>query len=71
MMDIEYTSRGFAIVKFSDIYNQICSVQDSSLAEKSAIWLGGMNDRAHLDQDIVAELIPILQRFVDTGSIAE
>lgn len=43
--DVELTSRGFEIVKFPDLYNTPCSLQQSSLATltkpgTSAIWLG-------------------------------
>lgn len=34
------TSRGFGHLTFLDRYEQICSLQDSSLATEPAIWLG-------------------------------
>lgn len=34
------TQRGFKRVDFSDFYGVECSLQDSSLATESAIWLG-------------------------------
>jgi hypothetical protein len=34
------TNRGFSIVKFTDRYDNQCSLQQSSLAEEKAIWLG-------------------------------
>ncbi len=34
------TSRGFARVDFTDRYGTACSLQQSSLATKDAIWLG-------------------------------
>lgn len=69
-MKLEVTNRGFYIATGFDLYSEGYSVQDSSLAEISAIWLGGQDGRAHLNQEMVADLIPLLQRFVDTGSIA-
>jgi hypothetical protein len=41
-MDVEktVTQRGFGLYKFLDRYGNGCSLQDSSLAEESAIWLG-------------------------------
>lgn len=34
------TKRGFAHVEFSDLYDQECSLQDSSLATRPALWFG-------------------------------
>lgn len=34
------TGRGFAIGEFDDLYGAKCSIQESSLADKPAIWLG-------------------------------
>lgn len=70
-MKIEKTARGFPIAKAADIYGDEWSVQDSSLADAEAVWLGGLVGRAHLTREAVAGLIPVLQRFVDTGSIRE
>ena len=39
-MKIEYTDRGFAIVRFTDLDGSLCSLQESSLASESAIWFG-------------------------------
>jgi len=73
---IHITKRGFVNVKFSDSDNSQCSVQDSSLADADAIWLGVDIDsdgkqctRMHLTKETVARLLPLLQRFVETGSI--
>ena len=41
--DQGHTSRGFAVMGFTDFYGHRCSVQKSSLATKDAIWLG-VND---------------------------
>lgn len=70
------TARGFAVGRFEDLYGAKCSVQDSSLATAFALWLGVDQDadgedgvRMHLTQDMVRALLPVLQRFADTGSI--
>lgn len=71
------TQRGFAISEFGDLYGQICSLQKSSLADEDAIWLGVstdlegkvVNNRMHLSREMVADLLPDLQRFVETGEI--
>ena len=34
------TSRGFARNDFTDLYGESCSIQESSLATRAAIWLG-------------------------------
>jgi len=75
-MNIRYTQRGFALAEFTDRYNAACSIQNSSLASEPCIWLGvhevaGEPARMHLTQEMVAALLPLLQRFVETGSIAE
>lgn len=38
--DQSTTGRGFSIVTFKDYYGCHCSLQQSSLAEVSAVWLG-------------------------------
>jgi hypothetical protein len=82
-MQIEFNNQNFAYAKFEDRYKQKCSIQKSSIATEDCIWLGvdvgipvelgGTGDeimgRMHLTQDMAAELIPILQRFVETGEI--
>ncbi len=82
MLSQSKTSRGFALIKFQDRYDQPCSLQKSSIATEDCIWLGvhdqidlntkeivGPGVRMHLSQEQVKELLPILQRFVDTGDI--
>lgn len=87
-MKVTKTNRGFRLIEFNDRYKQSCSIQDSSLATESAIWLGvsntgpnmegpngkvseDINARMHLTMEMVEALIPVLQRFVKTGSIGE
>lgn len=78
-LDIKTTSRGFPVATFVDRYGAKCSIQDSSLADESALWFGCDEGthidgkcvaRMHLTTEMVTVLIPVLQRFVDTGSIA-
>jgi hypothetical protein len=74
-------NRGFLKGKFKDHYGVDCSIQKSSLATEDCIWLGcdggdGVQSRyagvrMHLTQSMVANLIPLLQRFVETGELAE
>jgi len=75
-MEIERTGRGFPIARFRDLYRSECSIQDSSLANQPAVWVGvdsdfdgGKSARMHLTQDQAAALISLLQRFIDKGTI--
>ncbi|MCU6454329.1 hypothetical protein LPN01_09580 [Sphingomonas sp. A2-49] len=71
-LQVRTTTRGFAVARSVDLYDQPWSIQDSSLATQEAIWLGGDGEdggRAHLTRQDAEALIPLLRRFVDTGSI--
>lgn len=79
-MDITLTQRGFARAEFLDANGDTCSIQDSSVATDALLWLGcdhGMHvdgqclARMHLTREMVAALLPLLHRFVETGSIVE
>lgn len=63
------TDRGFTLITFRDKRGANCSIQKSSAADYDCIWLGAENNRMHLTQDQVKELLPILQHFVDTGEL--
>lgn len=63
------TNRGFLRGDFRDFYGQACSIQESSLADVAAIWLGAQPNRAHLTQKQVAELMPMLEFFVANGTL--
>lgn len=65
----EYTQRGFKFYQFHDRYDLLCSLQKSSLATEDAIWLGTNDNRMHLTQEQVKQLLPILRKFVRTGRI--
>ncbi|WP_066922981.1 hypothetical protein [Methylobacterium sp. CCH5-D2] len=72
IIELATTSRGFAVGRFLDRYQRSCSIQESSLAEEACIWLGcdeGEGSRAHLTQEMAAALVPLLQHFVETGSL--
>lgn len=78
-MKYKKTVRGFDLYTFEDLLGKKCSLQKSSLATKDAIWIGWQeiklagdyvaNTRMELSQEMVLKLIPILQRFVETGEI--
>ena len=59
MNQINYslTNRGFIVGKFVDINDRPCSIQQSSLATECALWLGEGENRMHLDETLVDELI--------------
>lgn len=76
-LEIKHTERGFALAEFIDSNYQACSIQNSSIASQPHIWLGVDRDidnvesvRMHLTQAEAADLIPLLRRFVVTGSIS-
>jgi hypothetical protein len=78
------TDKGFGYLKFNDVYGQICSMQESSLVDQTALWLGvefsvpkiegGLGEpvmaRMHLNQEQVARLLPYLHKFVEDGTIS-
>lgn len=67
--DSEESKEGLELIEFEDLYGKKCSIQESSLATDYALWVGVNGARMHLTQDQVKELIPILQKFVNTGEI--
>lgn len=94
-MQLKYTHRGFIRADFKDANGVECSIQESSAAEQSLLWLGcndpnamqfpGNNTgwhpyklpenvqcttRMHLSREQVAELLPLLQQFVESGELA-
>lgn len=80
-MKVKKTSRGFELIEFVDLYDEPCSLQQSSLASMPAVWLGCDNNtkpdhvtgevvspRMHLNHGRVKALIRHLQSWLDTGS---
>lgn len=77
---VQRTSRGFELIEFKDLYGYDCSLQASSLADKSALWLGCEHEsihsvtgeqigaRMHLDRKQVAALINHLANWLDKKS---
>lgn len=94
-MKRKQTKRGFELIEFTDLYDNKCSLQKSSLATDDAIWFGvddtkftifedenmgqyittklpenfSVHTRMHLTQKQVKELLPHLQKFVETGDL--
>lgn len=76
-MKIKKTDHGFEFVEFDDANGEQCSLQQSSAtmggpAGTDFIWLGIDEPflRMHLCRDHVMQLIPLLQRWVVTGSFS-
>lgn len=74
------TARGFTYYEFEDANGIKCSLQESSSAMSPKIWLGSdeepkmhlgewLSSRMHIDIKTAKKLIPLLQTFVDTGSL--
>ena len=67
------TDRGLEILTFRDAYNQLCFLQQSSLADyetpgSSAIWLGRDEARMHLKIEQVKVLRDHLSAWIESGS---
>ncbi len=64
-------------ITFEDDFKQQCSLQKSHAILENKIWLGvdkdingkAVNARMHLTQDQVKELLPLLQKFAETGEV--
>jgi len=74
-MKIDYTSRGFQIIRFQDCNDNPCTLQQSSVTNdldsqpgSTAVWLGIGDQRMHLDVDQVEALIDHLGSWLETGS---
>lgn len=67
------TERGFRLTRFIDCGGEPCSLQKSSIADEDRVWLGrdetNEPGRMHLNQAMVAALLPALHRFVQTGEL--
>ena len=77
------TARGWTKYLFEDCYSGQCSLQKSSSAEESRVWLGLEGDcpithpitgeslgmRMHLNQKQAAKLALKLAAFAETGEI--
>ncbi len=65
----EVAGRGFYGFKFKDIYGEECSIQESSLAGKDALWLGADENRMHIDKQKAKQLIVLLKHFYRHGNL--
>ena len=79
MTETKFTSRDFAVREYSDYHDNKYSIEKSNSVDIGTIWFGPYNPdldgvsfpRMHLSREQVAELIPVLQYFVDTGELPD
>lgn len=71
-MDIEHTSRGFALVRFADLAGCKCSMQDSSIGNEAGLRFGVSRDehgehgeRMHLTQRMAAKVARLMRIYAD------
>lgn len=72
MIPIIQTGQEFPRGYFEDWNNKPCVISLSSLADDRCIWLGradSLGAAMLLNQQQVKELLPVLQRFIETGDI--
>lgn len=80
MIEWQLTNRGFLLGKFRDRYDENCSIQESSLATESCIWLGCDREtfdnknipcgaRMHLTQEAARVLGNLLLQFANSGKL--
>jgi len=66
--ELKRTIRGFDLIEFHDYNHNKCSLQESSLATESAIWLGVDGDdgttRMHLNKKHVKALVKQLKYWL-------
>ena len=70
-MEVQFTltNRGFELFEFQDLYGEQCSLQKSSLATQDCIWFGVHENRMHLTQEMVQDLLPALCKFAVSGEL--
>lgn len=78
-LSLEPAANGFLRADFIDANGDACSIQESSSATEPLLWLGQNSGthhptgkclaRMHLSQEHVRELLPLLQRFAETGAL--
>ncbi len=68
---IRTAARGRVKVNFKDTKGRMCIVHESNATIEPSLWLGVSTNRMHLNQQMAAELLPLLQHFVDTGKLQQ
>lgn len=73
--NIRKTERGFGVIRFDDVYDEPCSIQESSKMgdgdEPGAtyLWVGADTNRMHLSRDHARMLVDVLSTWVETGNL--
>lgn len=75
---VDWTPRGFQIIRFTDANQQQCALQQSSAIDdttrgmsqpgSSFVWLGVGDERMHLSRDHVVDLVAQLRHWLVNGS---
>ena len=67
------SDREMTRITFVDSYKEPCSLHQSSSAKEERIWLGLRKNAQYmlLNRETVKDLLPYLQRFVETGKLTE
>jgi len=55
------------IIEFKDQESEYCSIQKSS--KDGCVFFGRNYNRMHLSKEEVMKLLPILEKFLETGDI--
>lgn len=63
------TGRGFLRADFKDANGKSASIQESSVATECMLWLGIEQDRMHLNEQLVRELVALMSRYADHGTL--
>ena len=71
------TDQGSQRIEFAEISSFECMIQQSIMPRENApfggafLWLGTRQDPMCLDRQRVAELVNVLQTWLDTGKLVE
>jgi len=63
------TDQGAQRIEFAEFSSLGCMVQQSITQSEKLLWLGTRQDPMCLDRQRVAELISVLQTWLDTGKL--
>ena len=65
------TDQGAQRIEFAEFHSLKCKIQQSITQSEKLLWLGTRQDPMCLDRQRVAELISVLQTWLDTGKLVE
>ena len=65
------TDQGAQRIEFAEISSLGCMIQQSITPAEKLLWLGTRQDPMCLDRQRVAELVSVLQTWLDTGKLVE